>query len=611
MASIAPGRQAIAARRIFVVIVMLASTIGSGSFVPVISAQSDVTLVPLATGFTQPLAVVDAPDNTDRLFVVERRGRIRIVEGGQILPTPYLDVSSLITSSGQEQGLLGLAFHPNYANNGVFFIYYTAAGDGANTLARYHVSPNPTLADSNSGAVLFAIPDHFSNHNGGHVVFGPDGYLYVGTGDGGSGGDPDDNGQSLNTLLGKILRIDPDAGSPYAIPPSNPFVNTPGARGEIWAYGLRNPWRFSFDRQSGDLYIADVGQNAFEEVNLQPAVSGGGQNYGWNLMEGMHCYDAPTCNQTGLTLPIAEYGRSDGCSITGGYVYRGPAAPSLVGAYVYGDFCSGKIWTLRQGAGGGWTPTLLMDTPHQISSFGESNTGEMYLVDLAGGVHRFVGSSSATATPTRTATSLPRTPTQAATSLPSTPTLSITAVPTVSGTIGGRQLTLDIGATARRLTWLPGTRQTSYLLAMLTPAGESSFPLAGDAQTIQAPYVGTPPAFECFRLNPLQGSTSLGFSDVLCDRRGFRVGLAPVTLSISLSGTSTASLSWPAVSGAEVLHVVPLGSDTYTTIPGTSVAATQSMTGATCFVVVPANGVQLLGVSDAVCGFPGLNTIGG
>ncbi|MFN0073829.1 MAG: PQQ-dependent sugar dehydrogenase [Chloroflexota bacterium] len=357
-------------------------------------AGISVSLAPFARGLRQPVFMTHAGDGSGRVFVVERAGMIRVIQSGQILTTPFLNVRDLITTSGSEQGLLGLAFHPGYAQNGQFFIYYTA-NDGANTVARYYVSADPNMADPGSASLLMAIPDSRSNHNGGMLAFGPDGYLYFGTGDGGGAGDPDRNGQNSQALLGKLHRIDvngADPGLPYAIPPSNPFAARGGSGGQVWAYGLRNPWRFSFDRFTGEMYIADVGQGDYEEIHLQPAGSSGGENYGWNIMEGAHCYPMNArCSQDGLVAPIAEYSHADGdCSVTGGYVYRGTQSPSLQGAYLFGDFCSGRVWMIRRDASGSWTAELLIDTDHQISSFGEDEAGEVYLLALSGSIFRVV-----------------------------------------------------------------------------------------------------------------------------------------------------------------------------------------------------------------------------
>lgn len=357
-------------------------------------------LQPLAQRFDQPTFVTNAHDGSGRLFIVEKPGTISIVSGGQILPQPFLDIRSLVGPSGPEQGLLGLAFHPQFVQNGRFFVFYTANNDanGDNTLAEFRVSANPNRADPASRRVLLAIPDFAPNHNGGMVTFGPDGYLYVGTGDGGGGGDPERNGQNINALLGKLLRLDVDDGQPYAIPRDNPFVGRTDARPEIWAYGLRNPWRFSFDRATGDLYIGDVGQNLWEEIDFQPAGSAGGANYGWSIMEGLHCYRPATgCDPSGLTPPIAEYGHDAGCAVIGGYVYRGVAYPLLDGTYLYGDYCSGRIWGLSRTSDGAWQVQLLLRANAQLSSFGEDEAGEVYVVAVDSGViYRLTALSPAT-----------------------------------------------------------------------------------------------------------------------------------------------------------------------------------------------------------------------
>ena len=346
----------------------------------------------VASGFTNPVGVTHAGDGSGRLFVVEQPGTIRIVKDGSALDTPFLDLRSAVIT-GSERGLLGLAFHPNYASNGQFYVNYTRAGDGATVIARYHVSPaDPDLADPDSAQVLLTIPQPYSNHNGGHLSFGPlDGYLYVGLGDGGSGGDPLDHGQNINTLLGALLRLDVDSGTPYAIPDDNPFVDAPG-RDEIWAYGLRNPWRFSFDRGTGDLYLGDVGQNEWEEIDAQTADTPGGLNFGWRCKEGSHIYNfGGDCPQQTLIDPIAEYDHTAGRSVTGGHVYRGLAYPALEGRYFYADYVTGKIWSLYKAGNNPptWsTPELELDTTLNISSFGEDEDGEIYLVDRPGGTLR-------------------------------------------------------------------------------------------------------------------------------------------------------------------------------------------------------------------------------
>ncbi|MBI5965701.1 MAG: PQQ-dependent sugar dehydrogenase [Chloroflexi bacterium] len=348
----------------------------------------------VATGLASPVIITNAGDGSGRIFFVEQAGTIRILKNGTLLGTPFLDIHTIVKSGG-EQGLLALAFHPSYSTNGLFFVAYTAprAGDstGSNLiLERFSVSANnPDLANPNSGVILLTISHPVnSNHNGGTLAFGADGYLYWSTGDGGSGGDPPNNAQQLNNLLGKLLRIDVNSGSPYGIPTSNPFYSNPdpNVKKEIWAYGLRNPWRISFDKLTHDLYIGDVGQSAREEVDFQPASSAGGENYGWRVMEGSICYDpASGCDQSGKVLPVAEYNHTLGCSITGGNVYRGSNFPSLSGFYFYGDFCSGRFFSLYNDATLGWTSTQLLDTAYTISTFGEDEQGELYLADYGAG----------------------------------------------------------------------------------------------------------------------------------------------------------------------------------------------------------------------------------
>ncbi|MEE9121302.1 MAG: PQQ-dependent sugar dehydrogenase [Syntrophobacteria bacterium] len=352
----------------------------------------------MVTGLSSPVDITHAGDGSGRLFIILQGGRIVIFDGVQILSPPFLDITSLV-SSGGERGLLGAAFHPNYVGNGFFYVSYTdTAGDSV--IARYSVSLDPNRADPTSGVILLTIPQPFSNHNGGQLHFGPDGYLYIGIGDGGSGGDPQNNGQDLGTLLGKILRIDVDSGFPFTVPPDNPFVGVVGAREEIWSFGLRNPWRFSFDRLTGDMFIGDVGQNSWEEVDFQPANSTGGENYGWRLMEGNSCFNpAINCNNGTLTLPILVYDHSVGCSVTGGYLYRGSKNPNLNGLYLYGDFCSGLIWGAQEDGLGGWNTTVLLDTNFSISTFGEDESGEIYFAHLSaidGTIYQVVQSTSST-----------------------------------------------------------------------------------------------------------------------------------------------------------------------------------------------------------------------
>ncbi|HEY9420299.1 MAG TPA: PQQ-dependent sugar dehydrogenase [Thermoanaerobaculia bacterium] len=363
----------------------------------------NIALVQVATGLDEPIGVTNAGDGSGRLFIVEREGRIRIWQNGQLLATPFLNITTLVGCSPNcgERGLLGLAFHPDYESNGDFFVFHSQS-DGDLRLARYNVSSgNPNAADSASRAVLLTI-EHSSqsNHNGGHLAFGPDGYLYISVGDGGGGGDPFENGQNTSTLLGKILRLDVDSDAfpadpnrNYAIPGGNPFAGaTPGAD-EVWDYGLRNPWRFSFDRVTGDLYIGDVGQQFWEEINFEPANTGG-VDYGWDCREGAHDYNDPERNSTGCsdgsTDPVLEYSHSpDNCSVTGGYVYRGGVPSFLTGQYLYGDFCSGRIWR-GSSNGSAWSSMQMTDTSFGISSFGESETGRIYFTDLFGNTLQWI-----------------------------------------------------------------------------------------------------------------------------------------------------------------------------------------------------------------------------
>jgi glucose/arabinose dehydrogenase len=346
---------------------------------------NDYHWVQIVDGLNQPVALTNANDNSSRIYIVEQTGVIRILLGGLLLPAPFMDIQDRVGSSGSEQGLLGLAFHPDYGQNGYFFVNYTnLAGD--TIIARFQRSSvDANAGDPSSEEILLKISQPFANHNGGHVVFGTDGYLYIGTGDGGSGGDPMGNGQSLNTLLGKILRIDVNQGNPYAIPADNPFISGTGLP-EIWAYGLRNPWRFSFDDQTGDLYIADVGQNLWEEVNYSQAGRGNGSNYGWNYFEGSHTFSGQPPENQVFIQPAVEYGRDMGCSVTGGRVYRGERLPEFKGVYFYGDFCSGNVWGLLPDGMDRWVNELLFNNVGRIASFGVDESGEIYLVDYTGSI---------------------------------------------------------------------------------------------------------------------------------------------------------------------------------------------------------------------------------
>ncbi|HAS55184.1 MAG: glucose dehydrogenase [Nitrospirae bacterium GWC2_57_13] len=373
---------------LFTITILLLSASASGAAEPAESAPwPKVTITPLVQGLDKPTHITHAGDGGGRIFVTEQRGRIMILRDNSLLPTVFLDIRDRVGCCG-ERGLLSVAFPPAYASKKHFYVNYTDRS-GDTVVARYRVAGHPDTADPASEEVLLTIGQPYANHNGGQLAFGPDGFLYIGMGDGGSGGDPQNNGQKAGTLLGKILRIDVESGtSPYRLPPGNPFVNKKGFRPEIWALGLRNPWRFAFDRQTGDLFIADVGQNQYEEINVQPAGSRGGENYGWRIMEGSHCFRAKTCKKQGLVPPVAEYDHSKGCSVTGGAVYRGTNHPRLRGIYFYGDYCSGRVWGLRR-TGGVWESKELLETGYAISTFGEDEDGAVYAADHGkGGIGR-------------------------------------------------------------------------------------------------------------------------------------------------------------------------------------------------------------------------------
>lgn len=353
-------------------------------------AEYTVRLVEVTSeSFTLPLGIEHAGDGSGRLFIVEKGGLIRIISGGEVLAEPFLDIRDLV-SNGSEQGLLGLAFHPQYADNGFFYVDYTDV-QGDTQIVRYTVSADPNQADPNTAVTLFSVDQPYANHNGGQIAFGPDGYLYISLGDGGSGNDPNGFAQNTAEPLGALLRIEVLDDGTYAVPEDNPLLNDPNADQRIWAYGLRNPWRFSFDRDTGDLYIGDVGQNALEEIDFQPAGSAGGLNYGWRCMEGTRVnFEEPPCTTRPdeLVPPITEYGRGDGISVTGGFVYRGSRYPQMQGVYFYADFGQGTIWSIRLLDTGQQTwsePVVELDSGMAVSAFGQDENGELYLADFAGG----------------------------------------------------------------------------------------------------------------------------------------------------------------------------------------------------------------------------------
>lgn len=350
-----------------------------------------IALEVVATGLASPVFLTSSPGD-DRLFVVEQPGRIRIIRKGAVDPTPFLDLTDRVISGG-ERGLLGLAFHPEFATNGRLYVHYTGAG-GHTMVERYLVTDDPDVVAPATASLVLTVTQPFNNHNGGQVSFGPDGYLYVALGDGGSTGDPQGHGQNTATLLGSILRLNVDEGEPYTIPADNPFADGVQGRAEIWAWGLRNPWRFSHDAASGTLFIADVGQNRWEEVNIALAALGG-VNYGWNVLEGTECFDTATCDAAGTMLPALVYPHGDGsgrgCSVSGGQVYRGADVPLLHGWYLYADYCSGWIRGLR------WTGTTVLEDREllppgigSITSFGRDGRGELYVLTQAGTIYRIV-----------------------------------------------------------------------------------------------------------------------------------------------------------------------------------------------------------------------------
>jgi len=356
---------------------------------PILKADSlpdagNYTWALVVNGLRAPLYLTHAGDDSGRVFILEKPGRIQIVQEDSLLAEPFLDIRGRINSQNSERGLLGLAFHPDYTENGFFYVNYTDL-NGNTVVSRFQVTNDPNRADPDSESILLQFNQPYANHNGGMLAFGPDGYLYVGTGDGGSGGDPQGNAQNPNTLLGKILRLDVDSQSPYANPPDNAVGGLP----EIWALGLRNPWRFSFDRTTGDLWIGDVGQNQWEEINMLPAGIAGGLNLGWDYYEGTHSFDGTPPDGVNFVVPVMEYAHGGGdCSVTGGYVYRGQVLDEWQGVYLFGDYCSGTVWGALPDASGSWQSEELFQVSVLLASFGEDQDGELYLVDLNGAVYK-------------------------------------------------------------------------------------------------------------------------------------------------------------------------------------------------------------------------------
>lgn len=475
-------------------------TSSGGTFPP-------LSFVPVVTGLSQPVFVTHAGDGSGRLFVLERAGRIRVINSaGSLLPTPFLDITSLVGSSGSEEGLLGLAFHPNYESNGLFFVAYTDTA-GNLVLARYSVSSDSNVANPASALTILTIPHPVnSNHNGGMLAFGSDGYLYWSTGDGGGGGDVPNNAQNINVLLGKILRLDINSGSPYAIPANNPFVGVSGARGEIWSYGFRNPWRFSFDRATQDMYIGDVGEGNREEIDFEPSSSVGGLNYGWRVLEGSLCFNPSSgCDTSGKVFPVAEYvNNSATCAVTGGYVYRGSQSTQMTGIYFYGDFCSGEIWGLQRQPSGTWTSDLIADTSFLISSFGEDEAGELYLTDYSSGsVQKIVGPNIPLPTPTSTTIPVGSlTPTATA-----TPTQSFTPLPQPTATpISGAAVTGQVLASKVVTVRLYDLNDTFVASVNADPDGTFRLEVAAGTYTIVATANG---------FLRMQGQITLSDGDVL------------------------------------------------------------------------------------------------
>lgn len=397
MEKIIPAGQGGIRFLIFLIAIIVFLTIGRSTWNSPQEEQAgvvwpEITLKLVLSGIKQPTHITHAGDGSKRFFLTEQRGRILLIKGTAVSQRPFLDITDRVSCCG-ERGLLSVVFPPGYNDKKHFYVNYTDR-NGDTVVSRFRVKQDADLADPGSEEVIIKINQPYANHNGGQLAFGPDGYLYIGMGDGGSAGDPQNNAQNPASLLGKMLRIDVGSGKkPYAVPPDNPFVTNKAYRPEIWATGLRNPWRFSFDRSSGDLYIADVGQNKYEEIEVEPKGSKGGRNYGWNVMEGLQCYKTENCNRNALSLPVAAYDHNKGCSVTGGMAYRGSKYAQLQGIYLYGDYCSGRIWGLKH-TGEEWTNRELKNSGLSISTFGEDEAGEIYVADYGkGNIYRIEAAS--------------------------------------------------------------------------------------------------------------------------------------------------------------------------------------------------------------------------
>jgi len=427
-----------------ILLLVIALVLATNAIVPMGAATAQIIpsleLQTVSTSLSFPVYLTSPPGDNGRLFIVERGGRIRIIKNGALLTTPFLDIRSLVSTADSEDGLLGLAFDPNYATNGRFYVSYT--NNKNLRIVRYLVSGNPDIAQADADRIFITDNHPSGGHYGGDMIFGPDGYLYISMGDGGCCNDPYNNGQDLTDWMGSLLRIDVSPEGNYAIPADNPFLSNPAAKPELWNYGLRNPWRFSFDRLTGDLYIADVGQYAREEINVSTALSGRGKglNYGWRTMEGFICtpgISPPNCNQAGLTLPVFDYNHNDGsCAVTGGYVYRGSAIPSIQGTYFYADYCTGWVrsFVYQNGQAANQTDWLLLRPGGNITSFGEDTQGEIYILTQQGGVYRIITRATTTTTTTSTTTSTITSTTTTTTTRPSTTTTRPTTTTTATTT---------------------------------------------------------------------------------------------------------------------------------------------------------------------------------